>query len=451
MRVLHTIHDFLPRHCAGSEIYAFELAQAQQRLGHEVHVLCAEYDPQREHGSFEWRWVDDVPVTELVNNWRFDTFEQTYRSKDISARLESVLDAVQPDVLHIHNLLNLSFELPRLAAARGISCVATLHEFVLLCPSGGQRVHLAEQHVCHDIDYERCARCFRQSPFYSQMVFAQVTGRVGSMSLAGRCVSVLRARFPGLLARLGRTVAAQAPGIEVREQDVAARMEAVSAVYETVDLFVAPSPALGADFVRFGLPEAKLKVSDYGFVPLERRPRKSSKARLRVGFIGTLVWHKGAHVLMEAAAELRPESFEVLVFGSPETFPDYAADLRARADDAPIRFVGGFDRDQVAEVYAQLDVVVICSLWPENSPLVIHEAFQAGVPVIGARMGGIADLVRDGENGLLYDAFSASELASCLRRVIEDPKLLDHFRSNIPPVKSIDDDAADWIETYLGL
>ena len=53
----------------------------------------------------------------------------------------------------------------------------------------------------------------------------------------------------------------------------------------------------------------------------------------------------------------------------------------------------------------EIDVLVVASLWPENSPLVIHEAWMAGVPVVGAEMGGVADLVSDGRDGLLYDGF----------------------------------------------
>ena len=76
--------------------------------------------------------------------------------------------------------------------------------------------------------------------------------------------------------------------------------------------------------------------------------------------------------------------------------------------------MGRFERDHVADVYSQFDVLVVPSLWLENSPLVIHEAFMAGVPVVGARIGGISDLVRDGENGLLYPPESSAALAAAL-------------------------------------
>ncbi len=448
MRILHAIHDFLPRHCAGSEIYAFELARAQVRAGHEIHILCAEYDPQRSHSILTWRWHEDLPITELVNNWHFGSFADTYASEQITRQLEHVLTAVQPDVLHIHNLLNLSFDLPAVASARGITSVATLHEFVLVCPSGGQRVHLAEEHICHEIEPERCARCFKQSPFYSQMVFAQVGSGVAGLGPVARFAAAIRRHFPTLFERLGRAVTAQARGVDVTTDDIERRLASLSRVYESVDLFVAPSPALASDFRRFGMPKSKIEVSDYGFVPFEPSAPTAGEGRLRIGFIGTLVWHKGAHVLIEAVRLLPADLVDVRVFGSLDTFPAYAAELRAAAAGLPIRFEGGFEPKDAAAVYSQLDVVAICSLWPENSPLVIHEAFMSSVPVVGARMGGIVDLVEHERSGLLYDAFSPEDLAGCLQRLIDNPGLLEDFRGTLPAVKTIDDDAREWIDRY---
>ena len=448
MRVLHVIHDFLPRHRAGSEIYAFELARAQQRLGHETHVLCAEYDPTRPHGSLEWRWHHELPVTELVNNWRFATFAETYRSPELGEVLGHVLDAVQPDVLHVHNLLNLSFELPELAARRGIPSVATLHEYVLLCPSGGQRVHLAEEHVCTEIDVERCARCFRQTPFFAQMTFARLGGGAGRLALTARLAAAVRRRAPRVFSLLGQAASRRLAPAQVTAADIVERQAAVDRVYRSIRLFVAPSPALGAEFLRCGLPEDRLEVSDYGFVPFAPPPRRPRDGRLRIGFVGTLVWHKGAHVLLAALNRLPADRVDLTVHGSLDTCPDYSTRLREQARGLPVRFTGGFDRDRVAEVYADLDVLAICSLWPENSPLVIHEAFMAGVAVVGARMGGIADLVTDGVNGLLYDAFSVDDLADRLRRLLDEPGLLEHLGASRTPVKTIDRDAAEWEQRY---
>ncbi len=447
LRVLHAIHDFLPRHLAGSELYAFELCR---ELGqrHSVHVLCAEYDPTRPHGSLSWRHHEGVAVTELVNNWRFRTFEETYASPLIGERLAAVLGAIQPDVLHVHNLLNLSFDLPRLAKARGIPTVATLHDFSLVCPSGGQRVHRAERHVCVDIDPARCARCFAESPSAPQLAFGHSGVRMWIAQEVARRAPWL-VRVPELL-RVVRAGSARATFASVGTDAIARRLERAREVFASIDLFVSPSRALAEDLVRFGLPADKVVVSDYGFAPRPPVPRVPRGPRLRLGFVGTLSWHKGVHTLVEAVRQLPADRVQLEIFGDPRCFPDYVAEVQARAAGAPIVFRGAFPPDRVAEVHAGLDVLVVPSLWPENSPLVIHEAFLAGVPVVAARTGGIPELVTHGESGLLYDG-SVSGLAAALQSLVEQPALLAELGRRAPRVKTIEEDAAEWEARYLQL
>ncbi|MGH7322686.1 MAG: glycosyltransferase [Candidatus Rokuibacteriota bacterium] len=448
LRILHVIHDFLPRHRAGSEIYAFELCRAQEAQGLQVHVLCAEYDLSRPHGSLRWRLYEGVGVTELINNWAFASFEETYRSALLKRQLGHVIRALQPDVLHVHNLLNLSFDLPAIARAQGIPSVATLHDYTLVCPSGGQRVHQAEQHICATIDPERCRRCFPQHRLHAQMAFGRLALRrgAGPRRLARLAQSVGK-RVPGLLAFATKTLH-RAPGSQISAGDIALRLERVKTVFESVDLFAAPSRSLADEYRRLGLPAAKVRVSDYGFVPFAPRCRRVAGARLRIGFVGTLVWHKGAHVLLEAVRGLPAGRFEVRIFGDPDTFPDYVAALRDAARGLPVRFMGPFEHDRAADAYGQIDVLVVPSLWPENSPLVIHEAFMAGVPVVGSRLGGVPDLVTHGANGLLYGAFSSSELTAALRSLVEDPERVHRLASALPAVKPIDQDAREWAAVY---
>src|SRR5215213_5483594 len=98
LRILHAIHDFLPRHRAGSEIYAFELCRELSRR-HDVFVVTAEYDPGTRHGTIRWRAQDGLPVIEIVNNWEAEQFEDTYASARITSQLIHVLEATQPQVL----------------------------------------------------------------------------------------------------------------------------------------------------------------------------------------------------------------------------------------------------------------------------------------------------------------------------------------------------------------
>jgi glycosyltransferase involved in cell wall biosynthesis len=448
VRVLHAIHDFLPRHRAGSEIYALHLCR-QLADRHDISVLCADYDPGRRHGLITWRLYDGLPVIEITNNWRCASFRETYQSPVVADRLEHVLHAVQPDVVHVHNLLNLSFDLPSMARRRGAKVVATLHDYTLLCPSGGQRVHVADAHVCHTIDPQRCVRCFRESPFGAQIAI----GGVVASSALGPAVGVaarLARRFPAVVGRLAQELG-RLPTATLTARDIEDRLTAARETLDQVDVVVAPSASIASEFTRFGVPPAKIRTMDYGFVPLVRKGTPPSHARLRIGYVGTLVWHKGVHVLVDAVRRLPASSYELKIFGDPDVFPRYAADLRTRAQGLPVQFMGTFDQRDASDIYRQFDVLVVPSLWLENSPLVIHEAFMAGVPVVGARIGGIADLIEDGRTGLLYDPAQAGALEATLWSLVDAPRRLETLSIGVQTharVRSMAEDADAWNELY---
>jgi glycosyltransferase involved in cell wall biosynthesis len=99
-------------------------------------------------------------------------------------------------------------------------------------------------------------------------------------------------------------------------------------------------------------------------------------------------------------------------------------------------------------LYGSLDVLVVPSLWPENSPLVIHEAFLHGVAVVGSRMGGIPELVEDGFNGFTCEPSAPLALAAILQRFVDDPSLAVRMAARAPAVKSIAADATEWENRY---
>ena len=448
MRILHAIHDFLPRHRAGSEIYAFELCRALSSR-HDVTVLCADYDPSQPHGSVRWRVHDGLPVAEIVNNWACASFEDTYRSPLATRRIAQILRAMQPDVLHVHNLLNLSFDLPTLARARGVPIAATLHDYTLVCPSGGQRIHRAEEHLCRAIDPSRCARCFPESPICDQISFAALARAAGAPGTLHRVATAVSRRFPRVAVRARR--AARRAAVPVTTAQVEARLEAARRVFELVDLFVAPSQSIASEFERLGVAASKIRVSGYGFAPFDRNGRRPPSRPLRLGYVGSLVWHKGVHLIVDAMRQLPADACELKIFGDPAVSPEYAGSLRDRSAGLPVQFMGGFPRDRAADVYAQFDVLVVPSLWLENSPLVIHEAFMSGVPVIGARVGGIPDLMPDGRGGLLFDRGSPPALAAALRPLVEEPSRVRALADSIPRVKPLDEDVRAWEAVYADL
>jgi glycosyltransferase involved in cell wall biosynthesis len=322
----------------------------------------------------------------------------------------------------------------------------TLHDYTLVCPSGGQRVHQAEEHICTLIDPRRCSRCFPQHNFYERSRFGPLaTERLKFARRFSRAAERVRRRTPVMVELVTRAM-----GGRISPERMEERLQDVQRIFASTDLFVSPSPNLAAEYRRLGLPPEKLRVLDYGFIRW-RASRSEPSARLRIGFVGTLVWHKGAHILLEAVRSLPANCFELLVFGDMNTFPHYTSALREQARGLPVRFLGRFEQDHIPDIYARFDVLVVPSLWPENSPLVIHEAFMAGIPVVGSRQGGTQDLIAHDVNGLLYDAFSPTALANALQSFIKEPGLLARFAAAVPEVKSIHQNAIEFVGIYQEL
>jgi glycosyltransferase involved in cell wall biosynthesis len=288
----------------------------------------------------------------------------------------------------------------------------------------------------------RCGRCFSASPLRAQMAMAGVS-RGPAGGLIRRAASTTRRLLPALTDAAARRL----PMAPVTPQQMAGRFARGKQVFDEIDLFVSPSAALAVEYERLGLDPQRITVSDYGFSTAARVERHAAHGPQRIGFVGTMAWHKGAHVLIEAARRLSG-AFEVVVAGDANVGPEYHARLRKAADGLPVRFVGPFDGGDVPRIYGDLDVLVVPSLWPENSPLVIHEAFMHGVAVVGARVGGIPELVRDGVNGFTYEAFSSEALAAVLQQFVDDPCLAARMAARAPAVKTIGEDAREWEARY---
>ena len=106
---------------------------------------------------------------------------------------------------------------------------------------------------------------------------------------------------------------------------------------------------------------------------------------------------------------------------------------------------------EVTDIHTQFDMLVVPSIWYENSPFAIQEAFLARVPVITSNIGGMAELVTHNVNGLLFIAGDAHDLNRTITSVIEDPQILGRLRDNMPRLKTIDEHATELASVYRDL
>ena len=395
MRVLQVIHGYPPQYCAGSEIYTQSVSQALVRAGHEVAVFAREEDPFLP--DYDVR-VDQDPeepgiAVHLVNMPRS---RDRYRDPEVDGRFEELLGSFEPDVVHVGHLSHLSTSIVEAAHRRGVPVIFTLHDFWLMCPRGQfLQYSLGDPEpwrLCDGQDDRKCAvHCY--SRYYSG--------------------------FPD-----------DEPEDVLYWTDwVHRRMGHVRALAGLVDVFIAPSRTVYAKFRdEFGIPRERLALLDYGFDRARLSGRwRDPESEFVFGYIGSHKPAKGIQVLLDAFAQVRGP-VRLRIWGRPDARTTSA--LQDRADRALPRHRNRVDwlgeyppRDIVREVFNRVDAIVVPSIWLENSPLVIHEAQQARVPVIASNLGGMAEYVRHEVNGFLFEPRNAADLARQMQRLLDAPEL----------------------------
>lgn len=395
MKILKVIHGYPMRYNAGSEVYSQTLCQGLAER-HEVHVFTREEDSFAPDYRLRTERDPDDPriVLHLCNNPRN---KDRYRAAGIDQRFAEVLGRVEPDIVHVGHLNHLSTSLLKEAAGRNIPIVYTLHDYWVMCPRG------------------QFMQMFPKDP---DNLWAACEGQQ-DRKCAERCYSRY---YSGAMDEHEADVAYWTDW-------VARRMRHIREMAELVDLFIAPSRYL-RDRYRddFGLPERKLLYLDYGFA----RQRMAGRVRTEgepftFGYIGTHIPAKGIHDLIGAFGRLHGDA-RLRIWGRPrgqdtDSLKSLAAAL-PEGTTGRVEWVPEYrNQEIVRDVFNRVDAIVVPSVWVENSPLVIHEAQQARVPVITADAGGMAEYVHHEVNGLLFAHRSMADLAVQMQRFVDNPDL----------------------------
>jgi glycosyltransferase involved in cell wall biosynthesis len=179
---------------------------------------------------------------------------------------------------------------------------------------------------------------------------------------------------------------------------------------------------------------------------------KTPADTLRLGYIGQIAEIKGVHLLFEAARQLPASRLRVRAYGDTAPFPQYTARLRnMAAADARLELCGAFQKHEVTAVMQTLDAIVVPSVWYENSPNVILEAFAHRTPVIASNLGGMAELIEHGKNGLLFTPNDPADLARQIERLNREPALLEQLRQGIEPIKAVSQEMDELEAVYACL
>jgi glycosyltransferase involved in cell wall biosynthesis len=448
LSILYVVHGFAPDTWAGTEIYTQNLAAEMQRRGHRVTILARvpADRPESEGGPRELSILETtfqgLRVLRLVHRLQHENLRASYRNEKIEAAFRRLLARERFDVVHFQHLIHLSSGLVHVAREHGLPTLITCHDYWAVCA----RVQLIRP------DSVRCEENMGSGCFLCVKEFG--LGHIARMKRLDRVASpLLDAVASG--ARRGHSRMSRAFERWEGFADMRARHDEVAGAYKAADLRISPSRFLRRKLVdTAGFDAHTFLFSDNGMRTDHVRAlakKKDELGRMRFGFVGSLVWYKGGEVMLRAMQLLRGARAVLNVHGDfkPERDKHHAA-LKALAGDN-VSFRGRFDNARLSEVYSEIDVLLVPSIWFENSPITIHEAFLTRTPVVASDIGGMKEFVRDGVDGLHFKAGDAADLARVLRRFVDEADLVGRLSRDFQPVKTIEEDAAAMEFRYRAL
>ncbi len=418
MKIIHIPFCFHPDPVGGTEIYVESLAREQQRQGDDVTIAApGNADQQSTHDGLR---VRRFAVTQQVGDLR-DLYGQ---GDPVAAQaFGRILDLERPDLVHMHAFTRgASVRLVREAKRRGLPVVFSYHTPTVSCQRGTLLRWGSE--VCDGVlDVGTCAQCALEG---------HGLNRVGSF-LAGS--------LPGGVGRvLGSFGASGGAWTAARMTElVTLRHDSFHSLVSEVDHIVALCRWVKELLVRNNVPESKITVSYQGldsFAPatLPRPARRTENRPLRIAFLGRLDPTKGVHILIEALKR-RPAlavRLDVIGVAQGEGGREYLRRLQSLAQgDARISFGQSIPPADVIARLRDYDLLAVPSQCLETGPRVVLEAFAAGIPVLGSNLGGIAELVEHGINGLLIEPQSIEGWASAFESLGNTPGSLSTLREGI--------------------
>lgn len=376
-RILVMSHRHPDFSLGGGEIAAYNLYKAYRDSNEvgEAWFLASADRGRGANGAITPRRANEYLWEQGIGDWTM--LKAAHRRSLVNGFLD-LLRALRPNVVHTHHYAHLGVEFLRLVKEFDptIRLVLTLHEYMAICNNQGQMIK-TNGRLCSRESYDDCRLCF---PQYSV-------------------------------------------------QDFWRRKDFIQSHFAYVDQFVSPSEFLRQRYIAWGIPADKIVVIENGqddVQPLPPRPLAEGETRNRFGYFGQINPFKGLDVLLRALTQMRKSERKQIVLevhgANLETQSgDFRDKIKELADplikEGVVQWVGPYQPHEIASRMANIDWVVVPSVWWENSPMVIQEAFVHGRPLLVSDIGGMAEKVRHRKDGFLVPVGNVSAWMGTLAEV----------------------------------
>lgn len=433
MKIIYTLNNFLPQQVAGTEVYVFTLAKAMQQKGNNVTVLIPNFG----------RSVNESYTYENINVIKFA--EPTVLSRALIAGdvapvgllfFTNILKDFNPDIIHFHTVggsNGVSLHHLREAKKSSASILITFHLAGYTCKTNN--LLFTNKVPCNGfIDVMRCTRCVftdkgitgvKKNILYPVAATAyalQYNARQWNNTI-GTAVG-----YPYVIKKLKD---------DLHEMAILAdKIIVLTKWYKNVLEInnVAPQKL---EYISQGLGGKSFPIII-----------KNNITVLKLVFVGRINESKGLHLLLQAIKEIPEEKIMLDIFG-PVTDEKYADQWKSfTTAKKNIKWMGVIEPSYMVSTLTNYHLLCLPSVICEMSPLVIQEAFAAGVPVLASNVYGNAEQITDGENGWLFKFNDVNDLKNKLQQLINDPLLIEKASLHIAPVKSFDTVADEHEKLY---
>ncbi|NJE12849.1 glycosyltransferase family 4 protein [Thermococcus sp. LS2] len=436
MKILQVVHGFPPKQRAGTEIYTYYLSKELAKR-YEVHVFYPTRDKteksitihsfERENLHLHELIIPNRPTNKISRFWDLLFFENTYMNKEIEEKFRELLKEITPDIIHFEHLIGLSATLIGVAKEFNIPTILTLHDYWFMCPT----IQLLkwDHTICKGPESSKCRKCWikKQSNVLAEALRKYYIPK----HLTRKPLElILRAFNPS--------------------EKFEKRNEYLKFLLLKVDKIIAPSRFLREMFIKYEIPEDKVIYSENGYNLGEFKKFKKKKKdtdKIIFGFAGSVIPIKGVHLLIDAFLEVPEDKAELRIYGNYDPKSSYVRKLFSKIrGKSNIYFLGKYDDPKVP--FSEVDILVFPSISYENCPLVLAEARATKTPVIASDLGAIPEFVEGGKTGLLFEPNNPKDLYEKITQIIENPELIEKFKSNIKPPKSIEEQAKELERIY---
>ena len=345
----------------GDCIYMLNLEQLLKTHGHDVAVFAMDY-PENIETVWKRYFPNEIKFTPGVG--MLETFMRMFGLGEVKRKFNFLLNDFKPDVVHLNNIhTQLSPVIARLAHKRRTKVIWTLHDYKLLCP----------RYDCLRNGNEVCEECFVDKHKVLEYKCMK-SSNLASMLAYKEGMKWSRKKLEGY-----------------------------------TDVFICPSQFMYNKMAQGGFDRKKMYTL-CNFIDIERTRRDSYDKEDYYCFIGRLSFEKGIETLIEAARTL-PYHLKI-IGGGP-----LADILKEKAKGANIEFTGYKEWPEIKEIVGKARFSVVPSEWYENNPLSVIEAQCLGTPVLGANIGGIPELIKEGVNGMCFESRNIMDLKNKIEKM----------------------------------